>query len=235
MQIFPHVHQIRSCIADRHLFQYLFVGENTTIIDTGFASTPREIILPFMDQLGLRPERLRLAINTHADADHHGGNAGLKRECENVLLACGELDRDVIENPDRLFASRYNQWLPDHGVGLGTNPNAERWVREMTGPSQSIDVSFRGGEHIAVSDHTSLQVLHVPGHSNGHLAFYDAKHRAVYVGDALHGNYCPSRELRPSLPPAYFAVLAYLATIQTIEALAVDCIYSAHWPTYCGP
>src|SRR6201995_1475031 len=108
MQIFPHVHQISSCIAYRHLFQYLFVGENTTIIDTGFASTPHEIILPFMDQLGLRPERLRLAINTHADADHHGGNAGLKRECENVLLACGELDRDVIENPDRLFASRYN-------------------------------------------------------------------------------------------------------------------------------
>jgi glyoxylase-like metal-dependent hydrolase (beta-lactamase superfamily II) len=188
-----------------------------------------------MNQLGLTPERLKLAVNTHADADHHGGNAGLKSECENVLLACGELDREVIENPDRLFASRYNQWIAGHGVGLGTNPDAEAWVRKMTGVRQPIDVSFRGGEHIAISDQLSLRVLHLPGHSNGHLAFYDNRHRAVYVGDALHGNCCPSRENKPSLPPAYFAVLAYLASIQTVEALEVDSIYSAHWPTYSGP
>jgi glyoxylase-like metal-dependent hydrolase (beta-lactamase superfamily II) len=235
MQIFPHIHQIQSCIADRHLFQYLFVGDNTTLLDTGFSTTPKDVIFPFMHQLGLGPERLRLAVNTHADADHHGGNAGLKGECENVLLACGELDREVIESPDRLFASRYNQWLQDHGVGLGTNPAAETWVREMTGPPQTIDLSFRGGEHIMVSDQLSLRVLHLPGHSNGHLAFYDSQHRAVYVGDALHGNCCPSREGKPSLPPAYFAVLAYLASIQTVEALKVDCIFSAHWPTYSGP
>jgi glyoxylase-like metal-dependent hydrolase (beta-lactamase superfamily II) len=234
MEIFPGVHQVRSCIADRHLFQYVLAGDNVVLLDTGFSTTPNDVILPFLSQIGIEPQRLKLAINTHADADHHGGNNSLKQCCQNVLLACGEMDREVIEDPDRLFASRYNQWFADHGVGLRSNPEAEAWVRTMTGPPQKIDISFKGGEVIAISDRMSLRVLHVPGHSHGHLAFYDVLNRAVYVGDALHGNYCPSREGNPSLPPAYFAVLAYLSSIQTVEALDVQWIYSAHWPTYSG-
>ena len=234
MEIFPGVHQIRSWIADRHLFQYVFAGDNTVLLDTGFSTTPDDVILPALAEIGLRTKDLKLAINTHADADHHGGNSVLKQRCENVLLACGELDQQVIEDPDRLFAARYNQWLDEHAVGLRNNAEAEAWVRVMTGAAQRIDISFRGGETIAVSDRLNLRVLHVPGHSHGHLAFYDARNRAAYVGDALHGNYCPAREGNPSLPPAYFAVLAYLSSIQTVEALRVERIYSAHWPMYAG-
>jgi len=234
MEIFRGVHQIRSCIADRHLFQYVFEGDNIVLLDTGFSTTPEDVILPFLSRIGVGADRLKLAINTHADADHHGGNSSLKRRCENILLACGELDRDVIEDPDRLFASRYNHWLADHDIGLRRNAEAEAWVRTMTGAAQRIDIGLRGGESIAISDHMNLRVLHLPGHSHGHLAFYDAQNKAIYVGDALHGNYCPSREGKPSLPPAYFAVLAYLSSIQTVETLDVQWIYSAHWPTYVG-
>jgi glyoxylase-like metal-dependent hydrolase (beta-lactamase superfamily II) len=232
MEIFPHVHQIRSGIADRHLFQYLFVGDNVLLLDTGTAATPRDVILPYLKQIGISPERLTMAVNTHADADHHGGNAALKRAAGNVLLACGDADRMVIEDPDRLFALRYNHWMKDHGVGLALLPEATKWVREMAGPAHRIDLTLRGGEQIAFEDDRSVRVLHVPGHSNGHLAFYDAKHRAVFVGDALHGSYCPSVNGDPSLPPAYFSILAYLSTVQLIEALEVKWIYSAHWPPY---
>ena len=152
-----------------------------------------------------------------------------------MLLACGEMDREAIEDPDRLFASRYNQWIADHGVGLSTNTRGGGLGTPDDGlAAQTIDLSFSGGEVIAISNRMNLRVLHVPGHSHGHLAFYDAVNRAVYVGDALHGNYCPSREGTPSLPPAYFMVLAYLASVQTVEALDVHWIFSAHWPTYTG-
>jgi glyoxylase-like metal-dependent hydrolase (beta-lactamase superfamily II) len=95
-----------------------------------------------------------------------------------------------------------------------------------------IDLTLRGGERIAFEDDRTVSVLHVPGHSNGHLAFYYEKHRAVFAGDALHGSYCPSVEGNPSLPPAYFSILAYLSTVQLIESLEVEWIYSAHWPPY---
>jgi glyoxylase-like metal-dependent hydrolase (beta-lactamase superfamily II) len=232
VEIFPHVHQIQSQIADRHLFQYLFVGDNVLLLDTGMAGTPDAVILPYLKSIGIKPERLTLAVNTHADADHHGGNAALRRATGNVLLACGDADREVIQNPDRLFQIRYNQWIAEHGVGLGLNPEAEQWVRGIAGPAHRIDLTLRGGERLAIDDTRDVRVLHVPGHSNGHLAFYDAANRAVFVGDALHGSTCPSMAGQPSLPPAYFAVLAYLSSVQLIESLDIEWIYSAHWPTY---
>ena len=232
MEIFPHVHQIRSGIADRDLFQYLFIGDNVLLLDTGTSTTPEEVILPYLRKIGISPDRLSLAVNTHADADHHGGNAPLRRFAENMLLACGDADRTVIENPDRLFALRYNHWMADHGVGLALLPEASKWVREMAGPAHRIDITLRGGERIALDDDRAVRVLHVPGHSNGHLAFYYDRHRAVFVGDALHGSYCPSAKGDPSLPPAYFSILAYLSTVQLIESLDVEWIYSAHWPAY---
>ena len=234
MEIFPHVHQIQSLVGDRDLFQYLFVGDNIVLIDTGASYTPADVILPFFRKQGIDPKRLTLAINTHADADHHGGNASLKESATNLLLACGDPDRPMIENPDHLFASRYNQWLPDHGIGLDQFPESSGWVRQMAGPRHRIDLTFGGGEHIGLESNRSLRVLHVPGHSDGHLAFYDPANKAVFVGDALHGNYCPSAKGEPSLPPAYFAVLAYLSTLQFLEALEVDWIYSGHWPAYNG-
>jgi glyoxylase-like metal-dependent hydrolase (beta-lactamase superfamily II) len=234
MQIFPHQYQIASLVADRNLYQYLFVGDNTVLLDTGASSTPSEIILPFLKKLGIKPSGLRMAINTHADADHHGGNHSLKQAASEMLLACGDPDRKMIENTGHLFATRYNQWIEDHGVGLQLNPEASAWVLKMAGQPCRIDCTFRGGEHIAIDDKRSLRVLHVPGHSDGHLAVYDTLNRAIFLGDALHGSYCPTALGKPSLPPAYYSVLAYLGTLQLLEALPIDWIYSGHWPVYHG-
>jgi glyoxylase-like metal-dependent hydrolase (beta-lactamase superfamily II) len=234
MEIFRHQHQIASMVANRNLFQYLFVGDNTVLLDTGASYTPEETILPFLKTLGLAPSRLTMAINTHADADHHGGNAALKKAAGDMLLACGEPDRLIIENPDLLFATRYDQWIDDHGVGLGLNADSTALVRKMVGPPQRIDLTFRGTEHIRIDDQCSLQVLHVPGHSDGHLALYDAANRAIFLGDALHGWNCPAANGEPALPPAYYSVLAYLGTLQMLHAFEIDWIYSGHWPTYHG-
>jgi len=234
MEIFRHVYQIASLVADRNLFQYFFVGDNTVLLDTGASYTPGDTIVPYLNKIGIAPSRLTMAINTHADADHHGGNASLKHISTEVQLACGEQDRLIIEDPDRLFATRYNQWIPDHGVGLGLHPEASEWVRKMVGEPQRIDQTFVGGEHIRIDDARSLQVLYVPGHSDGHLALYDPVNKAVFVGDALHGRYCPTVNGEPALPPGYFSVLAYLGTLQMLHALEIDWIYSGHWPTFHG-
>jgi glyoxylase-like metal-dependent hydrolase (beta-lactamase superfamily II) len=234
MEIFRHIYQIPSLVADRNLYQYLFVGDNTVLIDTGASYTPEEAILPYLRTIGVSPSRLTMAINTHADADHHGGNDSLKQVAGDMLLACGDPDREMIEDVDYLFANRYDQWIADHGVGLGTNADSSAWVRKMVGTPRRIDLTFCGGEHIAIDDKRSLKVLHVPGHSDGHLAVYDSANKAVFVGDALHGANCPTVNGEPSLPPAYYSVLAYVSTLDFIESFDVEWIYSAHWPTYHG-
>jgi glyoxylase-like metal-dependent hydrolase (beta-lactamase superfamily II) len=78
-QIFPNVYQIRSVFGNRFLYQYLFLADTTVLLDTGVANTPNSVIFPLLEKLGVSPRRISLVITTHADADHQGGLAAIKR------------------------------------------------------------------------------------------------------------------------------------------------------------
>jgi glyoxylase-like metal-dependent hydrolase (beta-lactamase superfamily II) len=85
-----------------------------------------------------------------------------------------------------------------------------------------------------LGDDWGLEVLHVPGHSHGHLALYDAKHGAAFVGDAIHGRGCPKAEGGMALPVTYYYVDIYLSTLRYFEGLTIDVLYSGHWPVMRG-
>src|SRR2546428_4248756 len=97
-----------------------------------------------------------------------------------------------------------------------------------------MDVCFTGGERIRLQDNWELEVLHVPGHSQGHLAFYDRQHRAAFVGDAIHGRGCPKAAGGMAIPVTYYRVDIYLSTLRYFESLAIDVLYSGHWPIMRG-
>lgn len=77
----------------------------------------------------------------------------------------------------------------DHQGGVGAL--LERWPAEVFGPeSESItgcNQPLRGGEMIRVLDQ-SVNVLAVPGHTLGHLAYYVPG--ALFCGDTLFGAGC---------------------------------------------
>ncbi len=114
MELDRNVYQIRSLFGGRNLFQYLFVGDNVVLVDTG----TYEVIFPYMDRLKLKPHQLTLAITTHADLDHQGGNGTIKQASANTCLVCGEADRLLVEDPRTLFDLRYNFLRADHDVGF---------------------------------------------------------------------------------------------------------------------
>ena len=64
MKIFRHVEQIGSSTADRDSLQYLFVGDNTVLLDTGASNTPLETMFPFL-QIGIDPARLALLLSMY--------------------------------------------------------------------------------------------------------------------------------------------------------------------------
>lgn len=228
MELYPGVYQIQSVFGGRNLFQYLFVGDNVVLIDTGTAETPERVIFPYLNQLRLRPDQLTLAVTTHADLDHQGGNDAIKRASSRTWLACGEADRAMVEDPQALFDLRYNHLLKDHGVGTGVES------LPLAGKIRHMDVSFAGGERIRLTDGWDLEVLHVPGHSHGHLSFYDRKDKAAFVGDAIHGRGCPDVEGVLALPVTYYYVDVYLGTLRYLEGLPIDVLYSGHWPVMRG-
>jgi glyoxylase-like metal-dependent hydrolase (beta-lactamase superfamily II) len=228
MEIHANVHLIQSLFGGRDLFQYLFVGENVVLVDTGIAETPEKVIFPYMDSLQLAPSRLTLSITTHPDVDHQGGNDAIKRTAPGAWLACGEADRALIEDPVTLFERRYNHMKKEHEVGFDLE------MLPLAGKKRRMDVTFAGGETIALTDDWALKVLHVPGHSHGHLAIYDPKHRAVYASDALHGRGCPKADGSMAIPVTYYFVDVYLSTLRYFESLDMDVFYSGHFPPMRG-
>jgi len=228
MELYPRVYQVQSLFRGRNLFQYLFVGDNTVLVDTGIAETPEKVIFPYMDSLQLKPGRLTLVVTTHADLDHQGGNDAIKCVSPGVWLSCGAGDRALVEDPRALFDIRYNGLRAEHDVGFGPDPGPD------AGKGRKMDVCFSGGETIRLSDGWHLEVLHVPGHSHGHLALYDPLHQAAFVGDAIHGRGCPKATGGMAIPVTYYYVDIYLSTLRYFEHLPIEVLYSGHWPTMHG-
>lgn len=228
MELYKNVYRIQSLYGGRNLFQYLFVAENILLVDTGIAETPEKTIFPYLDALKLKPQQLTMAVTTHADLDHQGGNDAIKRASPRTWLGCGVADREMIEDPQALYKLRYNFLKEEHEVGFDPVPSPD------AGEPRRMDLCFSGGEIVRLGDGWDLDVLHVPGHSHGHLALYDRKHKAAFVGDAIHGRGCPKATGGMAIPVTYYYVDIYLSTLRYFESLPIDVLYSGHWPIMRG-
>jgi glyoxylase-like metal-dependent hydrolase (beta-lactamase superfamily II) len=226
MQIFPNVYEITSTFGDRWIKQYLLVGgDQTLLLDAGIAETPNEVILPYLEKIAVSPRRISMALALHADADHHGGLPGIKDASAGTLLACGAADRELIENPEALYDRRYNFLAEKHGLGFS------RAGMVNCPEGRKMDTLFSGGETIHLAKDWPLRVWHVPGHSAGHLAIYDEKHKSAYTSDAVQTNGYPTVTGGMAFGPTYYTVEAYLSTVHFLEQQPLEHIFSGHWPS----
>jgi hydroxyacylglutathione hydrolase len=105
---------------------------------------------------------------THAHPDHQGASHAV---CERLGIPywVGEADADAAENPELI-----RQRQPDHPIG-------GLFVKAFTGPGHPVDRRLAEGDEIA-----GFEVLHVPGHSAGHLAFWRESDGVLILGDVLN-------------------------------------------------
>jgi len=225
MQIFPNVYEIKSLFGDRHIQQYLFVGEQVILVDAGVIATPNEAIFPYMEKIGVPPSKLTMVIAMHADSDHHGGLPAIKDASSFTLLACHEGDRTLIEDPEVLYRDRYNFLAKDHNLGFGREGMVHSPRR------CKIDERLAPNQVLRLGPDWRLRVWHVPGHSDGHLALYDDKNHAAFTSDAVQAGGYPTVTGGAAFGPTYYMVNAYLATIEFLEKQPIKHLFTGHWPS----
>lgn len=232
MELIPGVHRIEAQVGGRPLYLFAFLGERRLLLDAGCASTVDEFVVPCLDELGLGVEDLDLLVVTHSDLDHQGGVHALKRANQSLWVTCGVLDIPLISDPDALISRRYGAYRAEHGIG--PDSAALAWMREESGAPERVDVGWSGGEPLQLGPGWTLRVLHVPGHSPGHLALFDERSGALFSGDCLQGSVYLGLDGAPRLCPTYTHVDEYLATAALIESLAPDELHGCHWPAQRG-
>lgn len=130
------------------------------IIDPGCSNEQEnQKLADFIEKNDLKPEKL---INTHCHVDHVLGNKFVADKY-GLELGIHQLEEQVLNA------------VPEYGTMLGLN------VTEQKSPDYFIEP----GSIITFGNDNELEVLFVPGHSPGSVAFYNKKLGYVVSGDAL--------------------------------------------------
>jgi hydroxyacylglutathione hydrolase len=157
-EVAPGVHQLTGF--PKNAINWYLAGD--VLIDAGGRPDTGRII----KQLNGRP--LSAHALTHAHPDHQGASHAV---CERFGLPfwVGEKDVEAAERPELIKERQPANWL----AGL--------MIRMFQGPGHPVDRALREGDEVA-----GFQVLDVPGHSAGHVAFWRESDRVLIAGDVVN-------------------------------------------------
>ena len=130
------------------------------VIDAGNMSEKENATLEqFLSERGLKPV---YALNTHGHFDHLMGVEFL-RSRYGAKFAVSSKDKFLVESAKQNAAM--------FGIGGGN-------IVEV------IDVDLEGMESIKFGQ-SELQIISTPGHTPGHVAFYEPQAKVLFTGDTL--------------------------------------------------
>jgi glyoxylase-like metal-dependent hydrolase (beta-lactamase superfamily II) len=227
----PGIMRLSTSMGPRRLGCYVLDdGPSCTIFD---AALPGAIV-QWLDTGACVQPVTRLVIS-HADADHVGDAAGLRARFEHLDVQCHPLDRRWIEDHDLLVAERYGEPCTRFGFGCADAGGGagQDVLRALCGPNVTVNELLDDGDRLVIGARR-WDVLHVPGHTRGHIALWDALEGVLLLGDAVLGFAIPSADDRPSMPPTHRYIAEYLSTIDRLTRMPVRLALSAHWPPLEG-
>lgn len=130
------------------------------VIDAGnMNERENEVLAKFIADNGLKP---KYALNTHGHFDHLLG-VDFLREKYGAQLAMSSKDEFLLK---------------------GASVSAELFGVKADALPEAIDVDLEGKESIKFGN-TELKIIPTPGHTPGHVAFFEPQSKVLFTGDTL--------------------------------------------------
>jgi glyoxylase-like metal-dependent hydrolase (beta-lactamase superfamily II) len=158
-----------------HVHAFLLdAGGELSLVDTLFEDDAR-LVLDALARLGRRPSDVKRIALTHGHRSHLGGLAALKRETGATVYAHA-WEADIVSGDRRAQAvsllPHQSPKLIPFQLGL--------WLNRPRHHPCPVDELLGEGDAFG-----PLEVLHAPGHSPGHLAFWWPERRFLIAGDGI--------------------------------------------------
>ncbi len=212
MEITPRVHLVPDVLANPYV---IVDADGLTLIDTGLPGSHNKI-LRYLTERGYSAKDLKRIILTHADLDHVGGLAALKR-LTGARVYASAIEADAITKgvpsrpvrPARL-TRRVVMWVMRH------------FFKPL--PVQ-VDAFLVDGQTLPILG--GLQVLSTPGHTPGHISLFSPSTGVLFVGDSI-----VSRDSRlvGSIPANTWDPEQAAASVRKQSALGPRVVCSGHGP-----
>src|SRR5262245_2383206 len=163
-EIIPNVYGFCGGHGTFNTFAYLVDGDHPILIDTIVCGYPANLIIPFLQEHKIVPEWIVL---THAHADHFGGLAETVATFPNSRVAVHVADVPWIESTELYLDEMYRSY--GRAVGFVFDEKRLDWVRTLVSGAVHINEKLEMGQRLDTGAY-DLEIVHVPGHSRGHVA-----------------------------------------------------------------
>ena len=168
-------------------FGHFFLLEQdgkVTLIDAGLSGY-RDTLEPALAEMGCSIDDVKAIVLTHADPDHVGFAGELQRT-HGIPVYVHRADSERT----RQGKTKHTEASPAAMLGMLRHAHSCRALRHTIangGAKQSKVaevIAFDDGDELDVPGR--LQVIHTPGHTEGHCVFYAPSEDALFVGDAIN-------------------------------------------------
>jgi glyoxylase-like metal-dependent hydrolase (beta-lactamase superfamily II) len=185
-------------------------GQNSNLLlDSGLGAVSLSARLPW-----LQAEPI-IAVASHAHFDHIGCHH------EFAQRACHRAEADILAEPtrDATLATRFAKLEMFSALPPGGFDEAAYQLRPA--PATRL---LEAGDVIDLGDR-HFEVLHVPGHSPGSIALWEAATGVLLAGDAVYDGLL--------VDDAYHSNPEdYLETMHRLRELPVRVVHAGHYPSF---
>ncbi len=205
-------------------------GGETALVDCGWnTDSAYKALEEGMQEHGSHPSEIQQLLITHVHPDHYGMSGRLKQlsSCQVVLH---EKDAEVITSryfAPRPLADEMGKFMELNGVPPIEAPHMAQGSMGMLERVSPVpaDTELKGGETLSVGDF-DFEVIWTPGHSPGHICFYEPNRKVLMTGDHILPTITPNVSIHTQTQGSPLG--DYMRSLEKLVDLDVDYVLPAH-------
>lgn len=226
MKITENIHMLEIKSAFGAIYPVLLSdGSNLVLIDTGFPGQTG-LIADAISNAGFSPGKLTGIVLTHQDLDHTGGINELRLIAPEITTSAHADEAPYIDGsktPVKIAAAERKAYLTHEEMSeiIKRKENALKYAAK-------IDKILRDGDTLPA---LGAAVMHIPGHTPGHICLYLPKEGVLVAGDALNIN---NGGLSGPNPVYTYDMELALKSLQKLLALDIKTVLTYHGGMFAG-